>query len=399
MTYESVDFSEDPNTSHEQSHGEKPELLTPQERAQDQTDLADVALAAVVEAPHEQLPDPMTLQDRLNQAEAVEKPKQDIYEQFNRYDEKLSRLGFQDAAEAEQFLDSQNVNQLRPEAQFALSEAVRKLRKYEKLITDSWVEQEKNEMAERLESMGIDSMTGAMTKDRFESYLRAEFGISYNDREFRKPNLNRASEKKPANMGVLFMDLSGFKGINDNFGHEVGDAVLGQTAALVDQVKRQGDVFARVGGDEFVVMMKLPEDMPSDEIQRITNERAEDFRRVLSQPRTEDPAESVKNGRQIQPAVSIGASGGRVANLNVLDNMTEEEKQSAITFFDLKKAADQDMYTAKEKMKAADPTIEKYSRQVVSTERPDGSGPIRITHGARRLPPTPDHHAGARKIN
>ncbi|MDD2923961.1 GGDEF domain-containing protein [Rhodoferax sp.] len=56
-------------------------------------------------------------------------------------------------------------------------------------------------------------------------------------------------------MALLFMDLDGFKPINDALGHEAGDLVLQQVAARLGQNTRQTDTLARVGGDEFVLVL------------------------------------------------------------------------------------------------------------------------------------------------
>jgi diguanylate cyclase (GGDEF)-like protein len=68
--------------------------------------------------------------------------------------------------------------------------------------------------------------------------------------------LSRAARLKKQ-VALLYIDLNGFKAINDSFGHAVGDQLLIQTAERLNARIRQGDLVARLGGDEFVVMTDL----------------------------------------------------------------------------------------------------------------------------------------------
>ena len=76
---------------------------------------------------------------------------------------------------------------------------------------------------------------------------------------------NRASTREcvnswlatPRRQGALLMlDLDNFKEINDVWGHQAGDAILIRTAELLRNHFRQSDIIGRIGGDEFMILMK-----------------------------------------------------------------------------------------------------------------------------------------------
>jgi len=118
---------------------------------------------------------------------------------------------------------------------------------------------------------------------------------------------------------VMFIDLDGFKQINDRFGHEAGDVVLKATANRIKALVREIDTVARIGGDEFVVILS---DVPDNEIvQRV----AANVIDQVGQP--------VRIG---QEKVSVGASIG--ISIYPEDGATSEE---------LIRAADKAMYLVK----------------------------------------------------
>ncbi len=84
-----------------------------------------------------------------------------------------------------------------------------------------------------------DPLTGLLNKAATQSAIR-----SYLD--------------TPARIGcvLLMIDLDNFKGINDRFGHLFGDTVLTRAAQAIRRLFRMGDIIGRVGGDEFMVLMK-----------------------------------------------------------------------------------------------------------------------------------------------
>jgi diguanylate cyclase (GGDEF)-like protein len=58
---------------------------------------------------------------------------------------------------------------------------------------------------------------------------------------------------------VVAFDLDNFKGLNDQYGHEAGDAALSLVADVLTDASRDGDVVARTGGDEFVMVQVIPD--------------------------------------------------------------------------------------------------------------------------------------------
>ncbi|GIM96225.1 GGDEF domain-containing protein [Paractinoplanes toevensis] len=77
---------------------------------------------------------------------------------------------------------------------------------------------------------------------------------------------------------LLYIDLDGFKPVNDAFGHEAGDAVLVAVASRISGLVRAGDVVARLGGDEFAVILPWTDDATADTVAlRIVDALAEPF--------------------------------------------------------------------------------------------------------------------------
>ena len=93
-------------------------------------------------------------------------------------------------------------------------------------------------------------------------------------------------------LAVLFCDLDGFKDVNDGLGHAVGDLVLVAVAKRLRQRCRSADVVARFGGDEFVVVLTVPDSGHAVSM-------AERIVEVLSEP-------VVIGDAEVAPGVSIG---------------------------------------------------------------------------------------------
>ncbi|MDN4502111.1 EAL domain-containing protein [Alteromonadaceae bacterium BrNp21-10] len=106
------------------------------------------------------------------------------------------------------------------------------------------------------------------------------------NRKLLSVNLNKAigTAKRNSNFGALFfIDLDRFKIINDTMGHGVGDELLVALAVLLKQCISEGETLARVGGDEFILLMP---NISQDETKTITRAHsiAEELIKLVSQP-------------------------------------------------------------------------------------------------------------------
>jgi len=81
-------------------------------------------------------------------------------------------------------------------------------------------------------------------------------------------------------IALLFMDLDGFKLINDRLGHDAGDIALREVANRLLKVIRREDIVARIGGDEFVILLSDLDDNAQDAVERVAQACLD----VLNQP-------------------------------------------------------------------------------------------------------------------
>src|SRR3546814_16658544 len=89
-----------------------------------------------------------------------------------------------------------------------------------------------------------------------------------------------AAAARGGRFALLFIDADNFKAVNDNFGHAAGDAVLVALSACIKETLRKDDFAARIGGDEFVVIID-----PFD-VDAFAEELASRIRACVSHPNT-----------------------------------------------------------------------------------------------------------------
>lgn len=102
-----------------------------------------------------------------------------------------------------------------------------------------------------------------------QNALGAMETLAHHDRLTGLPNrialehyLPRAQQRCRANqscLALLYLDLDGFKPINDQFGHAAGDQLLREVALRLRGCLREGDLVARLGGDEFLMLLQVPD--------------------------------------------------------------------------------------------------------------------------------------------
>lgn len=125
--------------------------------------------------------------------------------------------------------------------------------------------------------------------------------------------------------GLIYVDLDGFKPVNDEFGHEMGDNVLIEVGRRLLRAVRAEDVVARLGGDEFALLIS-PSGGDLDTVREQAREIAERILELISQP-------MAFQARLVQVGCSIGIHLATAEDANARTAM---------------KAADQAMYRAKQ---------------------------------------------------
>jgi diguanylate cyclase (GGDEF)-like protein/PAS domain S-box-containing protein len=128
------------------------------------------------------------------------------------------------------------------------------------------------------------------------------------------------TERRGLNLAVVYLDLDGFKEINDRHGHEVGDRLLATLAKRMKHTLREGDTLARLGGDEFVAVLPELADIETSEPMLV---------RLLAAA-----AESVRDG---ELSLQVSASAG----------VSFYPQADAVDADQLLRQADQAMYQAK----------------------------------------------------
>jgi diguanylate cyclase (GGDEF)-like protein len=167
-----------------------------------------------------------------------------------------------------------------------------------------WREQE-----QKLQHAALhDALTGLPNRNLFMEYLESA--------------VEQAQQDDAYAFALLFLDLDRFKAINDGFGHVVGDWLLTVIARRLERCVRPGDVVARIGGDEFAIVL--------DNVQGLDEARC-----VAGRIQNELTLPVSLNGHRLFASASIGIA------LNGGDERTYERPEYLL------RDADAAMYRAK----------------------------------------------------
>jgi diguanylate cyclase (GGDEF)-like protein/PAS domain S-box-containing protein len=150
-----------------------------------------------------------------------------------------------------------------------------------------------------------DTLTGLPNRQLFNDRLNMALAVAH---------------RQLGKLALLFLDLDGFKKVNDTLGHDAGDLLLKQVAARIQAQVRATDTVARLGGDEFTIILAIPDRADAEQV-------AEKLLSAIRAPYT-------LNGQEANVGTSIGIAlfpqdGGQAAELvRKADAAMYESKQA-----------------------------------------------------------------------
>ncbi|MCZ7448710.1 sensor domain-containing diguanylate cyclase [Agrobacterium rhizogenes] len=151
-----------------------------------------------------------------------------------------------------------------------------------------------------------DPLTGFYNRNALDAIVDGQLGAALREKE---------------TFGVLYLDMDGFKSINDTFGHPAGDRVLNAAAGRIRNAIRGDDIVVRMGGDEFAIF--IPRPSSADVLNGLADRLLAAFRKPFD-----------VDGRAVDARLSIGgalapqAGTDRAALLRSVDEALYQAKKS-----------------------------------------------------------------------
>jgi diguanylate cyclase (GGDEF)-like protein/PAS domain S-box-containing protein len=155
----------------------------------------------------------------------------------------------------------------------------------------------------------LDVLTGVANRPAFSEHLAGALA---------------GAERDGSAIAVLYLDLDGFKDVNDEQGHATGDRLLGEIAMRLLSVARENDLVARIGGDEFVIVLS---DLPLDRAEAIATTVADRVHDAIGRPLRLGTA-NVRISASVGIALYPRDAGAEDALVNAADSAMYESKRA-----------------------------------------------------------------------
>ena len=88
-----------------------------------------------------------------------------------------------------------------------------------------------------------DPLTGLKNRRAFENYI---------------DECSRTLDRSAHSLAILYLDLDGFKVVNDQYGHDIGDKLLSEVSNRLEKAVQSNEILSRIGGDEFLIALTVP---------------------------------------------------------------------------------------------------------------------------------------------